>query len=183
LAVAARGPLLAICIAAALLLFPGLVLGQTTAVWGQVFDSYVRARQPDSALRTLHAAMEQGDSAARVARFALHEGNAWYRRGAATKNIDTLTVAIRFLAYADSLVPSDPAKYLIVASRVMIGFTAEEHAAKTRSCRFAKMAQSNWTQALAGVRDLPVEDPDLSLVGVVVKTMPTVEQQVRTFCL
>lgn len=184
--VARRGGVLALCVGAAVVLFSKPMAGQATRpspVWNDVFESYVRARQPDSALRVLHRAVADGDSAVRVTRFALHEGNEWYKRGIAIKNIDTLTVAIRYLAYADSLVPSDPARYLIVAARIWIGTVAEHRAAETKSCRLAKLAQSNWKQALAGFRtterDGPPEDPG---VGVVIKSMPKVEHQVAAFC-
>jgi hypothetical protein len=174
-------------------LLPSLVLGQAThaappatdlkspAAWDDVFASYVRARRPDRALGVLHVAAANGDSAARLTRLALHEGNAWYRRGAATRNIDTLTVAIRYLAYADSLVPSDPAKFLIAESHIVIGSAAEHRAAQTKSCKLAKLAQSNFTQVLASLRatEPPPEDPGL---GVVLKSMPVVKQQVAAFC-
>jgi hypothetical protein len=188
------GSLLGAGVAAALILLPSLVCGQATsgsqpptdptspAAWVDVFGSYVRARRPDRALGVLHVAAASGDSATRLTRLALHEGNAWYRRGAATRNIDTLAVAIRYLAYADSLVPNDPAKYLIATSRIMIGLAATQRAAQNRSCTLAKLAQSSFTQALASDATAPVGPPVDPGFGAVRKSMPEVEQQIKTFC-
>jgi hypothetical protein len=145
--------MLATCLSAAVALVPSLVRAQakdqrTPAAWEDAFVSYARSGQPDSALASLHSAMVHGDSAARVARLARHEGNAWYRRGAATSNPDTVTVAIRYLAYADSVESNELARYLIAEVYVSVGTIAEKAAVQTGSCKLARMAQSNWTQAL-----------------------------------
>jgi tetratricopeptide (TPR) repeat protein len=152
--------------------------------WEQLFTAYVNTAQPDSALWALHQAVANGDSASNITRFALSQGNAWYRRGSANKNADTLGVAIRYLAYADSLVPSDPAKFLLGTSRFTIGAVTDQDAVKNKSCDLAKLVQANWNQALIDLHAGASVQPGAAaqMMTTVTKYMPSVDQQVKKFC-
>jgi tetratricopeptide (TPR) repeat protein len=154
------------------------------AGWEQLFTAYVNTAQPDSALWALHQAVANGDSASNIQRFALSQGNSWYRRGSANKNADTLGVAIRYLAYADSLVPSDPAKFLLGTSRFTIGAVTDQDAVKNKSCDLAKLVSTNWTQALIDLHAGASVQPQAAaqMMTTVTKYMPSVDQQVKKFC-
>lgn len=184
---AARRRALVLGCVAALAFIPEAGSGQAAppiagAGWESVFRSYMRGGKTDSALAVLHRAVASGDSAVKVPRFALRAGNELYRRGSASKNVDTLMAAILFFAYGDSLIPSDPAKVLIAASHVTIGMIAEGDAVQAKSCKFAKVAQSNWRQALAdqaSYRDLTDEGLRFDSVR---KMVPVVDSEVAAYC-
>jgi tetratricopeptide (TPR) repeat protein len=152
--------------------------------WEQLFTAYVNLNQPDSALWALHQAMANGDSASSVSRFALAQGNTWFKRGQANKNVDTLQIANRFLSYADSLVPSDPAKFLRGTALFEIGATIDQEAVKSKNCDQAKQAQASWNQASidlhAGGRVQP--DAAAQILGNITKYSPTIDRQVKQFC-
>ena len=152
--------------------------------WEQLFTAYVSVGQPDSAIWALHQAVANGDSAPNVARFALSQGNSWFKRGSANKNVDTLQVGIRYLAYADSLAASDPAKFLLGTSRFTIGAVTDADAVKAKSCDLAKLVQSNWTQALIDLHaGASVQAAAAAqMMGTINKYMAAVDQQVKKFC-
>ena len=152
--------------------------------WEQLFTSYVNANQPDSALWALHQAVANGDSASNAARFALSQGNSWFKKGQASKNVDTLQVGIRFLAYADSLTPRPEAKFLLGVSRYMIGATLDQDAAKNKDCNGVKQVQTNWNQAII---DLTAgasvqQQAAAEMLGVINKYSSVVDKQVKQFC-
>jgi tetratricopeptide (TPR) repeat protein len=157
---------------------------KSAAGWEQLFTSYVNAGQPDSALWALHQAVANGDSASNAARFALSQGNAWFKKGQASKNVDTLQVGIRYLAYADSLTPRAEAKFLMGVSRYMIGSIVDQDAAKDKDCNGAKLVQSNWNQALIDLTaGASVQPPAAAqMLGVINKYSPVVDKQVKQFC-
>lgn len=152
--------------------------------WEQLFTAYVNTQQPDSALWALHQAVANGDSASQVAPFALSQGNAWFKKGQINKNVDTLEIGARFLAYADSLKPSDPAKFLLGTTQYIVGATLDQEAVKSKNCDMVKEVKSQWTQALvnlhAGASVQP--GPAAQFMEIVNKYLPVVDKQVKQFC-
>src|SRR6185436_1379898 len=72
--------------------------------------------RPDSALAALHRAVATGRDSALVAQFALSKGNALYRTANGTKTSTDFAIALRLLAFSDSVRPTEQARFLLGAS-------------------------------------------------------------------
>ncbi len=152
--------------------------------WEQLFTAYVNVGQPDSALWALHQAVANGDSAANVARFSLSQGNSWFKKGQPTQNVDTLLVAVKFLAYGDTLNSTPPAKFLLGVSRYTIGAKMDQDASKAKSCDLGKQVQAYWNQATIDLHGGASVNAAAAaqLLGNLQKYSPIVDKQVKQFC-
>ena len=100
--------------------------------------------RPDSALATLHQAIAGGEDTTLVAQFALSKGNALYRAASGTKASTDFQLAMRYLAFADTLRSSTQSKFLIGATALGITQSALTEAAKLKdksaSCRLVQLS-------------------------------------------
>jgi tetratricopeptide (TPR) repeat protein len=159
---------------------------KSTASWEQLFTAYVTLNRPDSALWALHGAVTNGDTAERAsaARYALSQGNAYFKRGNASKNTDTLNLAIRFLAYSDSLAPAPTPKFLMGASQFQIGLTYEQDGAKAKNCDQVTQAANYWNQAQINLHAGGSVSPPAAAeyLNLITKYLPAIESQKKAFC-
>jgi tetratricopeptide (TPR) repeat protein len=99
--------------------------------------------RPDSALISLRKAVAGGEDSSVVAQFALAKGNALYRAASGTKTAADFGLALRFLAFADTVRSSLQSKFLVGAAALGIAQTALTEATKVtdkvESCRLARL--------------------------------------------
>lgn len=153
--------------------------------WQLLAKVYKDAGQPDSVLYALHQAVAaDAENKKFAAQFALAEGSGWYKRGQASKARDTLDMAIKYLAYSDSLSASETAKFLWGASAFSAGASLDQDAVKEKSCPMVKQAQDYWNQAEAnvpaGLKLYP--DPAKQMLGILQQYQPVVAKQVKQLC-
>jgi tetratricopeptide (TPR) repeat protein len=152
--------------------------------WQLLFRAEVGLNQPDTALATLHKSLAAGDSVAHTASLALVEGNRWYKMGNANKNRDTLLVAARYLAFADSLTPRPEAELLLGTTQFVIGIADAQQAPKDKSCPLAREAQANFKQASENLRKAASLAPAAvaQYTQYLKQYSPVVDRQVAQFC-
>ncbi len=152
--------------------------------WHLLYNTDVATNQPDSALAVLHQALANGDSAATVARYALAQGNKYFKLGNADKNRDTLQTAIRYLTFADSLTPRPEAKFLLGVSQFLVGTNDAQQAPKDKSCPLAREAEQYWTAALANIHDgaSVSQQAAAQYLQYLNQYLPAVHRQVKQFC-
>jgi tetratricopeptide (TPR) repeat protein len=145
---------------------------------------YAQAGNPDSTLWAIHQAQTAGVAPAICAQIALSQGSKYYKAGNAAKNRDTLDIAIKFLAYADTLAPDDTPKFLMGASAFIAGYLVAQDASKEKSCPMAKQAtdymavtQSNTP---AGLTKYP--DAAKAILTNMQQLNPFVQKEVKAFC-
>ncbi len=152
--------------------------------WHLLFRAEVALNQPDTALATLHRALAAGDSVAHTAGFALVEGNRWYKLGNANKNRDTLLVAARYLAFADSLTPRPEAELLLGTTQFVLGISDAQQAPKDKSCPLAREAQVDFKAATDNLRKAAslAPGPVAQYMQYLKQYSPAVDRQVSQFC-
>jgi tetratricopeptide (TPR) repeat protein len=144
--------------------------------------------RPDSALVTLHRALSRGEDSALVAGFALSKGNTLYRAANGTKTSNDFTLALRYLAFADSVKPSTQSHFLMGAAALGVAQSALTEAPKltdkTESCRLARLGGDMVPVARAGLQagqDVLPEAAKQSL-EYLDQLNPYVSQQIAAFC-
>ena len=144
--------------------------------------------RPDSALASLHRALERGEDTAMVAQFALAKGNVLYRAAGGTRTSNDFTLAFHFLSLADSLKSSPSSRLLLGAAALGVAQAALTEAPKlpdkNESCRLAKLGAEMLPVArlalAAGQEAFPeAAKQSLDNVGVL---DPYASQQVGIFC-
>lgn len=97
---------------------------------------------PDSALASLRRAALVDPDTATIAQFALASGNAFYRNANSSQLSSDYRLALRFLAFSDTVRTSPQARFLSGAAALGIARTALNDATqrtdKTESCRIAR---------------------------------------------
>jgi tetratricopeptide (TPR) repeat protein len=145
---------------------------------------YAQAGNPDSTLWAIHQAVTAGVPPANAAAIALSQGNTYYRKGNAAKNRDTLDIAIKFLAYSDSLSPDTKPKFLMGASAFIAGYGVAQEASKEKSCPLAKAATDYFvitqSNVPAGLQDFP--DAAKQILQGLQQLNPFVAKEVKAFC-
>ncbi|HEV8445308.1 MAG TPA: hypothetical protein VGQ44_00715 [Gemmatimonadaceae bacterium] len=101
--------------------------------------------RPDSALAALHTALASGDDSTYVGTYALAKGNALYQAAASgTQSNADLAVALRMLAFADSVQSSDRSRFLTGVAALAVAQTALKESMKltdkVESCKRVRMA-------------------------------------------
>jgi tetratricopeptide (TPR) repeat protein len=146
---------------------------------------YSQTGQNDSTLWALHM-VAAADTASRstAAKFALTQGNVWYKKGNASKNVDTLDVAIKYLAYSDSLDASPTPKFLMGASAFTAGYVADQAGAASKDCTTLKKAQDYFNVAQAnvpaGLQMYP--EPAKQILTALQQVQPIVGKQIKAVC-
>ena len=113
--------------------------------------------RPDSALGSLHRAIGGGEDSTLVAQFALSKGNTLYRAANGTKTSADFQLAMRYLAFADSLKSSTQSKFLMGATALGIAQSALTEAAKLKddkpeSCRLVHLSADMASVARDGLQ-------------------------------
>lgn len=106
--------------------------------------------RPDSALVTMKKAAAAGEDSTGLAQFALSKGNTLLRTANGTKSLADFVVAMRYLAFADSLRPTPQTKFLLGVSAVSVAQTALMEAPN------AKEKEQRCTMAQLGAETLPI---------------------------
>lgn len=107
----------------------------------QLAQSQVELGQPDSALLSLHWALDTGEDSTTVDQFALARGNTMFRAAGQTQRRDEFARAFRYLAFADSVRPSAQTRFLYGASALSVLQSAAADAPSRKSCTLARQAQ------------------------------------------
>jgi tetratricopeptide (TPR) repeat protein len=111
--------------------------------------------RPDSALVSMRQAVARGEDSSLVAQFALAKGNALYRAASGTKTSTDFTLAMRFLAFSDTVKSTQQSKFLVGAAALGIAQSALTEATKLKdkveSCRLARMGADMMPVARAGI--------------------------------
>ena len=144
--------------------------------------------RPDSALVALRRAVAGGEDSTLVSQFALAKGNAFYRAANGTKLSADFGLALRFLAFADSIRSTQPSKFLIGAAAFGIAQSALTEATKikdkTESCRLARLGAGMMPVARSGLRageEMFAEAAKQSL-EYLDQLDPYVEQELAAYC-
>jgi tetratricopeptide (TPR) repeat protein len=158
---------------------------KTTATWEQLYTAYVTLQRPDSALWALHGAVAS-DSAERTKAggYALSQANNYFKKGNASKSIDTLGIAIKFAAYADTLAPRPETKFIMGASQYIIGSMYEQDGAKAKNCDQVKSALTYWNAAEPNIHAGGSVSPPFAAdaLTTITKYRPAIENQIKVIC-
>lgn len=145
--------------------------------------------RPDSALVSLHRAVAGGEDSTLVAQFALSKGNTLYRAANGTKTSADFELALRYLAFADSVKSSQQSRFLIGAAALGVAQSAVTEAAKltdkTESCRLARLSSEMVPVARDGLQagqELFADAAKQSLDFLNQQLDPYVGQQVTVYC-
>jgi tetratricopeptide (TPR) repeat protein len=154
-----------------------------------IAQTEIELGRPDSALVTLQRAASAGEDRNAVAAFALSKGNAFFRAANATKARGDFHLAMRYLAFADSLKPTSQTKFLLGASALSVAQTALTDAPTL------KVKEESCTLAQLGAQTLPIARSSLE-AGVDVSPeatkqyldyldviSPYAEKQIAAFCV
>ena len=99
--------------------------------------------RPDSALLTLTRAVAAGEDRGTIAQFALSKGNALLRAANGTDVRADFQLAMRFLAFADTLKPTPQTKFVLGAAALKVAQTAltdaPKLASKDESCAVSRV--------------------------------------------
>ncbi len=153
-----------------------------------IAQAEIELGRPDSALVSLHRALARGEDSTLVAQFVLAKGNGLLRAAHGTKSRDDFQRATRYLAFADSIRPSQQAKFLIGTAAFSVAQSALSEAPaaieKTVSCDLARLGAESLRVALSSLEAGQEVAPDaarqyLEYLGTL---QPYVDQQLRVFC-
>jgi tetratricopeptide (TPR) repeat protein len=144
--------------------------------------------RPDSALSALRRALARGEDSSMVAQFALAKGNTLYRAANGTHLSSDFALALRFLAFSDSVRPSVQSTFLKGATA--LGFAqaalteAPKLADKVESCRLAKLGGDMVPVARAGLQagTEAYGDAAKQSLEYLAQLEPYVAPQVTAFC-
>ncbi|HVX41390.1 MAG TPA: hypothetical protein VHB25_17630 [Gemmatimonadaceae bacterium] len=145
--------------------------------------------RPDSALVALRRAIAGGEDSTLVAQFALSKGNTLYRAANGTKTSADFGLALRYLAFADTIRGSQQSRFLVGAAALGVAQSAVTEAAKltdkSESCRLARLSSDMLPVARDGLQagqDLFAEAAKQSLDFLNQQLDPYVGQQVTAYC-
>ena len=154
-----------------------------------VAQAEIELGRPDSALATLQRAVAAGEDANVVAAFALSKGNAFFRAANGTKTRADFHLAMRYLAFADSLKPTPQTKFLLGASALSVAQTALTDApnikVKEESCTLAQLGAQTLPIARASLEAGVDVSPEatkqyLDYLDVI---SPYADKQIAAFCV
>jgi tetratricopeptide (TPR) repeat protein len=144
--------------------------------------------RPDSALSAMRRALGRGDDSSMVAQFALSKGNTLYRTANGTHASNDFAVALRFLAFSDSVRHSVQATFLMGATALGLAQAALTEAPKltdkVESCRLAKLGGDMIPLARNGLQagQEAYGDAAKQSLDYVTQLEPYVAPQVTAFC-
>jgi tetratricopeptide (TPR) repeat protein len=154
-------------------------------IWLPIAKSQADAgANPDTVLASLRAAKAAGDSVPIIAGYALSLGNAEYKKGNASKNVEDYRRALKYLYFSDSTAATGNSKFLIGVTNLQMVQPLLESASKNKSCDDAKAAQAALTEANIygpmGGRDFPKEVT--AVMSAIQQLTPYAEKSVKALC-
>jgi len=139
---------------------------------------------PDTVLASLRAAKAAGDSTPLIAGYALSLGNAEYKKGNTSKNVEDYRRALKYLYFSDSTAATGNSKFLIGVANLQMVQPLLESASKNKSCDDAKAAQAAIVEANIyapmGGREFPKEVPQI--MAAVQQLTPYADRSVKALC-
>ena len=144
--------------------------------------------RPDSALAALRVALARGEDSARVAQFAFARGNALYRAANGTKTSNDFALALRFLAFADSVRVTPQSRFLVGAAALGVAQRALTEAPsdkdKVHSCQLAQLGSEMIPLARSGIVAGQEVMPDAAKQSLdyLAQIEPYAGKQVAAFC-
>jgi tetratricopeptide (TPR) repeat protein len=144
--------------------------------------------RPDSALAALHRAVALREDSSLVAQFALSKGNALYRAANATHASNDFSLALRFLAFADTIKSSVNSQFLTGAAALGVAQSALTEAPKLtdkmQSCKLAKLGAEMMPIARAGLQagQETFGDAAKQSLDYLGQLDPYIGQQLAAFC-
>jgi tetratricopeptide (TPR) repeat protein len=146
--------------------------------------------RPDSALSAVQHALVAGEDASLVAQFALSKGNAFFRAANGTKRREDFELAMRFLAFADSVRPTTQTKFLLGAAAFSVTTMALTEAPKLaevdklKGCELTRRGGAALPVARASLEAGAEVQPDAvkQYVDYLTELAPFVDKQVTAFC-
>lgn len=154
-----------------------------------VAQAEIELGRPDSALATLQRAAAAGEDRNAVAQFALSKGNVLFRAANETKARTDFQLAMRFLAFADSLKPTSQTKFLLGASALSVAQTALTDApnikVKEESCVLAQLGAVTLPIARASLAAGVDVSPEATrqYLDYLDLISPFAEKQIAAFCI
>lgn len=147
--------------------------------------------RPDSALTAAHRALSAGEQASLVAQFALAKGNGFFRAASTSKRREDFQLAMRFLAFADSVRPTPQSKFLLGASAFSVTTIALTEAPKTAessklsACELTRLGGETLPVARANLEAGSEIQPDAvkQYLDYLAELEPFVDKQVAAFCV
>jgi tetratricopeptide (TPR) repeat protein len=144
--------------------------------------------RPDSALSALRRGLARGEDSSIVAQFALAKGNTLYRAANGTHLSTDFGLALRFLAFSDSVRPSTQSTFLMGATALGLAQAALTEAPKltdkTESCRLAKLGESMVPVARTGLQagQTAYGDAAKQSLDYLTQLEPYIAPQLTAFC-
>jgi hypothetical protein len=144
--------------------------------------------RPDSALATARKAVAAGENLNDVAMFVLSKGNALFRAANGTKSRADFLLAMRFLAYADTLKPTPQSKFLLGAAALSVAQNALTEAptikVKEEACILAQLGSQTLPIARAGLEGGVDVSPEATrqYLEYLDTIAPYAEKQIAAFC-
>jgi tetratricopeptide (TPR) repeat protein len=140
--------------------------------------------QLDSSYASLHRALGAREDSSLVGTFALSRGNALFRAANGTKNRPDFQLAMRWLAFADSVRSTVQSRFLLGAAALSIAQSAATEAPTTKSCDLARQAGDLIPLATekltAGAEMAP--DAARQYLAYLEQIAPIVQKQVEVLC-
>jgi len=153
-----------------------------------VAQAEIELGRPDSALVTLHHAVQAGEDRNAVAQFALSKGNTLFRAANGTKTRADFQLAMRFLAFADSLKSTPQTKFLLGAAALNVAQTAltDAPAIKIReeSCVISQLGAETIPIARASLEAGQDVSPEATkqFLEYLDQISPYADKQIAAFC-
>jgi len=144
--------------------------------------------RPDSAFATLHRAVTAGEDRGALAQFALSKGNMLFRAANGTKTRADFQLAMRFLAFADSLRSTPQSKFLLGAAALNVAQTAlndaPKVAAKEESCTISQLGAETIPIARASLEAGQDVSPEATkqFLEYLDQISPYADKQIAAFC-
>lgn len=153
-----------------------------------VAQGEIELGRPDSALATLHRAVGAGEDRNAVAQFALSKGNVLFRAANGTKTRGDFQLAMRFLAFADSLKSTPQTKFLLGAAALSVAQTALTDApkitVKQESCVVSQIGADTIPIARASLEAGQDVSPEATkqFLEYLDQITPYADKQIAAFC-
>jgi tetratricopeptide (TPR) repeat protein len=144
--------------------------------------------RPDSALRTLSRAVAAGEDSGTVANFALSKGNTLLRAANGTEARADFQLAMRFLAFADSLQSTPQTKFVLGAAALKVAQTALTEAPKVtpkeESCAMSRVGQDAIPLARASLQAAQeiAGDAARQFLEYLDQLVPFADKQITAYC-
>lgn len=153
-----------------------------------VAQAEIEVGRPDSALVTLHRAALAGEDRGVVAQFALSKGNILFRAANGTKTRADFQLAMRFLAFADSIRSTPQTKFLLGAAALNVAQTALTDApaikAREESCVVSQLGAETIPIARANLEAGQDVSPEATrqFLEYLDQISPYADKQIAAFC-